>query len=301
MSYFVEHTLNRCHDLWEMFSPKNSVFDTWDFRYSFWLGYQHRPHFIVLSEGNEIVGMLPLWYESDKEKYFWFGSWWQEDNTFFVKDSKYIRHLLSLSPTPLHINAITSDSIAGSCGILNFWEDDPKFILRLQGMRSAEDFLITLNSKKRYNIRRDCKLIESQHPEVIFDRFDDFDNLIELSKRRFAQKGEETDWEDPRRIKTFREVIRRGLLKDMYTVRMITVVIKGKIAAVDLITMCNGTYAPLKCGYDVRCFPGIGNFVNVLEINDAIRLGMEKIDFLEVNYGWKDKWFESVPLFYYEK
>jgi hypothetical protein len=82
---------------------------------------------------------------------------------------------------------------------------------------------------------------------------------------------------------------------------MIIVKIKDEIAGIDLIALYRKTYFCLKCGYDVENFPGIGNFVNLLEIDDAIRLGMEKIDFLQNSYQWKEKYFTPLELFKFEK
>jgi len=41
--------------------------------------------------------------------------------------------------------------------------------------------------------------------------------------------------------------------------------------------------------------------MNLFEIDDAISLGMKKIDFLQNNYEWKERWFEAVPLFKFRK
>jgi hypothetical protein len=82
---------------------------------------------------------------------------------------------------------------------------------------------------------------------------------------------------------------------------MVTVKIGGKIAGVDLICLFNNTYFTVKCGYDVIGFSGIGNFINLFEIDDAIKLGMKKIDFLQNNYQWKEKYFQPFPLLKYEK
>ena len=82
---------------------------------------------------------------------------------------------------------------------------------------------------------------------------------------------------------------------------MITVSIGKQAAGVDLICLCNHVYYALKCGYNVKKFPGIGNFINLLEIDDAIGLGMKKIDFLQNNYNWKSQYFEEVKLYKYEK
>ncbi len=289
-----------CKRLWYEFSSLNTIFDTWEFRYSFWKGYKHKPHFIVLKNNGENVGLLPLWYEKDKHKYFWFGSWWQEENNFFVKDEIYTPLLLSICPKPVHLNAISLDGVIKSKNFFTFKPDEPKYILKLRGFLSVEDYLMKLNSKKRYNLKRDRKLIEKVNPRIILNNFSDFELMIKLSKKRFFEKGEETDWEDPRRVETFKEVIRQGLKGKSYNVRMITVKIGKRVAAVDLVAIYKKTYSPLKCGYDVKNFPGIGNFMNLYEINYAIMLGMDTIDFLEIDYGWKDRFFDAVPLFLYE-
>ena len=42
----VIDNINDCYQLWEEFSPYESLFDTWEFRYVFWEKYQYKPHFI---------------------------------------------------------------------------------------------------------------------------------------------------------------------------------------------------------------------------------------------------------------
>lgn len=293
----VVSDIERCQVLWDEFSPKESLFDTWEFRYAFWQGYKHKPHFIVIKNGKGNLALLPLWYERDRKKYFWFGSWWQEDNTFFTKDSLYVPLLLAASPTPLHINAIDVDKVGWLAKVVEFQFDDPKYVLDLSDYSSTDDFLESLKKKKRYNLKRDRRIIEEQGPEIIYDRFSDFDKMVELSMKRFKEKGEDTDWEDPRRVKTFRQVIEMGKQGLSYEARMVTVMIGGKFAAVDLVLIYNNAYYPVKCGYNVAEFPGIGNYMNLFEIEDALSLGMKRMDFLEISYGWKDKWFQSVPLY----
>jgi len=296
LQVLVTTDLEECRRLWQEFSPQQGLFDTWEFRLAFYQGYHHQPYFLVFKTATENLALLPLWYEADKQKYFWFGSWWQEENKFFVKDDLLIPLLLAVCPRPVLLNAISDDVPAWVRRVIKFTADDPKYILDLVGLTDADDFLATFNKKRRYNFRRDRRIIISQRPQVIFDRLTDFKQLISLSKARFQQKGEETDWEDPRRVKTFAAVIRLGRQAQGFDIRMITVKIGAKVAAVDLIALCHGCYYPMKCGYNVKEFPGIGNYMNLLEINDAISLGAKKMDFLEIGYGWKDRWFTAVPL-----
>lgn len=293
--------INRCFSLWQQFSQPQNLFDTWEFRYAFWKAYQYKLHFILLKTQKENVALLPLWYEPDEKRYTWFGSVWQEENNFFVKNPVLVPLILNICPSPLFLNAISIESYNKINNFMDLKPDDPKYVLDLKKYTDVDSFLGNLKKKRRYNLRRDKRIIESQNPRILIDNFVDYTTLIELCIKRFAEKGEDTDWDDPRRIAAFKQVIELGKMGKSYAVRMITVIIKNRVAAVDLIATYNGCYYPLKCGYDVRRFPGIGNFMNLYEIDDALKLAMNKMDFLEVDYGWKNKWFDKVPLFKFEK
>lgn len=293
--------LSECKKLWEEFSPKETLFDTWNFRLAFLKGYKRSPYFLLLKNGQENMALLPLCHEEENGRYAWFGSEWQEENKFLVKDPLLIPIMLAACPSPVKLNAITSQLPDWIKDVIKLSFDDPKYILDLTSFSSSDNYLASLKKKKRHNLKRDRKIILNFNPQVILNNFSNFDELVQLSINRFRQKGETTDWIDPRRIESFRQVIRLGNKIDSYQVKMITILIGGKIAGVDLITIYKNCYSPLKCGYDVKNFPGIGSFVNLYEIDDAISLGMERIDFLEIGYGWKDKWFTQVPLLKYEK
>jgi len=300
-SFLVEifSDIEKCQTLWQEFNPQKTLFDTWEFRYAFYLGYNYKPYFLVLKNKNENLALLPLWYDSDKKTYFWFGSYWQEEVRFFAKKPEFILPLLSLAPSPLLLNAISEESFSKLKEKVKFTSDDPKYVLYLNGMKNHEDYLTCLIKNVRRDLRKDKRKILDKNPEIIFNNLSDFEFLVKLAKERFREKGEEADWEDPRRIEAFRKVIK--LSGKSYKLRMITVKIDERIAGVDLICLFNGTYYTVKCGYDVGNFPGIGNFINLFEIDDAIKLGMKKIDFLQNSYQWKNRYFDPVPLYKYEK
>jgi hypothetical protein len=295
--------LEQCYKLWQEFSPMRNLFDTWEFRYAFYLGYQYQPYFLLLKKNGENLGILPLWYEDNnfhnknKKRFVWFGSDWQEETSFYVKDKDYIPILISAAPSPLYLNAISKEGLNDLISKIPFQKDEPKYILNLRNFKNHEDFLMTLKKNTRRNLRKDRNRILKQNPEIVINNFSDFKYLVELAKNRFSQKGEKADWEDPRRIKTFEKVIE--LAGKSYQLRMLTIKIGEKIAGVDLICILNNTYFTVKCGYDVAEFSGIGNFINLFEIDDAIKLGMKKIDFLQNNYEWKAKYFKAVPLLKY--
>jgi len=295
----VVSDIDSCFRLWRKFSPKKTLFDTWEFRFAFYKAYRYKPYFLLLKNQSKELAFLPLWYEDEKKKYFWFGSDWQEEVRFFSMDPNYVPFLLLFAPSPLLLNAISQDSVRSLNGKIEFEEDESKYVLNLGGFRSHEDFLMTLKKKTRLDLRRNRRRIERQNPKIIINNFSDFEHLVRLSKERFELKNEKTDWEDPRKVEAFRQVIE--LAGKSYEIRTISVLIGNRIAGVDLIALFNKCYYTLICGYNVTDFSGIGHFFNLFEIDDAIRLGMKKIDFLQDSYEWKNNFFDPVPLFKYEK
>jgi hypothetical protein len=295
----ITSDIETCKKIWHELSPQKTLFDTWEFRYAFYLAYGFLPYFLVLKSNTENLALLPLWYDSEEKKYVWFGSTWQEEVRFFTKDFKYIPLLLQAAPSPLLLNALSLDSARPVGQMVELKPDEAKYILNLKEFSTHEDYLATLKKNGRHSLRKDRRRIEGQNPEIIINDFSYFEQLVALARKRFSQKEEPADWEDKRRIETFRQVIK--LSGASYQARMITIKIGDKIAAVDLICLLNDTYFAVKCGYNVAEFPGVGNYMNLIEIDDAIKLGMKKIDFLQNNYTWKSRWFEAIPLFKYEK
>jgi hypothetical protein len=301
----VVSEIKRCEKLWKEFSPNLTLFDTWEFRFAFYDAYKYTPYFLVLKKNGENLALLPLWYEDNNfydkniKRYTWFGSDWQEETKFFSKDKNFIPTLLSLAPTPLYLNAISKETVEELKDKIKFEEDEPKYVLSLKNFKNHEDYLKTLKKNVRRNLRKDRNRILRQNPEIVIDNLSDLNILIALSKKRFNEKGEDVDWDDPRRVRAFENVIKFS--GKSYKVRMVKVKIGEKNAGVDLICIFNKTYFAVKCGYNISEFSGIGNFINLYEIDDAIKLGMEKIDFLQNNYQWKNKYFPSVPLFKFEK
>jgi hypothetical protein len=309
LKYGIFSDIDECFALWEEFSPKDSLFDLWDFRLAFYQAYQYPLHFILLKKGVKNIGLLPLWYESGRQKYYWFGGWWPEDNKFFLKDPIFTPILLNLCPKPVYLSSLSPSvltHLVANEEFKKFTADDPKYILDLSGIKSFEDYLMKLKKSRRHSIRKGRKKIEKQNPEIIINNFADFEDLVALCLKRFQHKvacgyvDDEIDdagWEDKRRVESFRNFIKMS--GKNYDARIITVKINGRIAGVDLIAVYNNCYYALACGYDVKNFPGIGNYLNILDIEEAIQMGVRKIDFLQNSYQWKDKWFQPVSLLKY--
>ncbi|MFH1643256.1 MAG: GNAT family N-acetyltransferase [Patescibacteria group bacterium] len=295
----IVRDITQAKEIWHQFMPAQTFFDTWEFRFAFYEAYKHEPYFMVLKKDQEILALLPLWYEQEEKKYFWFGSDWQEEVRFFTKKPEHIACLLKNAPSPLFLNGIEEKSANSIKDFINFEPDSSKYILNVESFKNHEDYLVTLKKNTRRNLRKDRNHIIKLNPQITLNNFKDIEELIRLSKDRMTQKNQEADWLDPRRQETFRNVIK--FAGKSYNIKMITIKINNKVAGVDLVVLFGTTYITVKCGYNVKEFSGIGNYMNLFEIDDAINLKMKKIDFLQNNYTWKSGLFESVKLFKYEK
>lgn len=314
----VFYKLGEIRKLWEKFNPNTSAFDLWEVRDAFWRSYRFEPYFLTIirqkGEEQEILGVLPLWFNSDKDhqhivdfqKYVWFGSNWPEDNVFFVKDSEIIPLLLIAAPKPLELACIKPlaefDFLTSLPGFTN--EEDKKFFLDLSKTSTLDDFLGQLKKKKRYNLRRDRKRILAFHPKITINENSRIEDLFSLSIKRFKEQFpdepiEHSAFEDERRKNVFRNLITNA---EKHQSRLITTIINGEVAAVEFGIVYNKTYFALNSGANILKYSGLGIFSNLLVIEDALNLGCTKIDFLEGDNNWKESWnFAHVYQYQFKK
>jgi len=296
LSTRVVSDIDLCKELWQEFTPNRSFYDLWDFRFEFWKVFQYTPHFIVLSDADRNVGLLPFWHVSEEKGYFWFGDIgdtndWMEENDFWVKDPVYLKPLLAACPTPLSLVNLTKNCFKSAEGLISFQKHNPKNILNIDTFKSVEDYLMTLDRKLRGNLVRDRRTIEAQNPKIIVDQFSDFDILVQMN----ISRHEGSVFKNPQIVQVFHGLISTALEKKSFQVRMLSAYIDDKPAGFDFIFIYDGVYCPLLCANDISSFSGIGNFMSLYDIKDAITLGMKKMDFAEggENY-YKNKLFPVI-------
>lgn len=68
-----------------------------------------------------------------------------------------------------------------------------------------------------------------------------------------------------------------------------------------MIAVYKDVYYPMVCGYDVAHHSGIGSYFTIIELQDALSLGMKKMDLLEGSYGWKNRYFTPLPMYKYQR
>lgn len=297
----VHSQIEECCLLWNRFSKKESLFDLWDFRVSWLKGYRYTPYFYTIDEEDKPLAVLPLWYNEKKKRYEWFGSDWMEDNSFFAQEPLFIPLLLELLSDKARLNAI--EDVPASClNLLTVEADDEKYVKDLAGFKTMADYLAALKKKRRYNLKRDYLRIKEKNPQIEFidqASFRHFKDIIKLSKTRFnGTLKDQTDLIIKERVETYRQILKNS---GLYKVKFIKVYIRGDLAAVDLILTYRKRYYTLKGANDLARFSGLGNFMVYIEFKDAIETGFSLIDSLQIDYGWKHRFFDSKKLWQINK
>ncbi|HLL61076.1 MAG TPA: GNAT family N-acetyltransferase [Candidatus Nitrosocosmicus sp.] len=296
----VHSDIEECYKLWDLFSPKESLFDLWDFRYAWHLSHPCIPFFYTIYQGKTPLAVLPLCYNEFHKRYEWFGTDWMEDNTFWMVEDKYINLILKVIPKPIELCAI--ESIPRDALYENvFIADEEKYIQNIQAFSSIDDYLAGLTKKHRYNLRRDVKHIESFTPRIEFvgdKNLDDFNTLVNLSLKRFEALSEPSDFTIPEKKQAFINIIKNS---GIYDVKFMKAYIKNQVVAVDLIITYKNIYNPIRGGADSNTYPGLGSFMVYENFKDAIAQKFSWVDCLQTDCGgYKKRLFNARSMMKFE-
>jgi hypothetical protein len=59
--------IDKAKELWELFSPKQTIYDDWDFRFTFYKYYQPKIFFYVGYLNDDPIGVFPLQQENNHD------------------------------------------------------------------------------------------------------------------------------------------------------------------------------------------------------------------------------------------
>lgn len=299
----VHHDLDDCLKLWNQFSPKNSLFQLWDFRLAWYQGFGYKPFFYSLHLGNQVKAVLPLWFNETEKRYEWFGGTWPEDNLFFVTEDKYLPLLLKISPSPIHLNAIDKEKnnlIINNQSQFQFKDDYPKYILNIENLKTMDDYLLTLNKKSRHQLRYFYKKFNDYQSKLIIlngDQSQLLSKLKDLSIIDF-ERNDVSEYRKPQRMKTFEMIYKN---QKEYQVLTFLVYIQNLLVSYDIIATYKNNFYILTGASDLLRFPGANSYITYLEIEYALKNKFQLIDCMQVDYNWKHKFFSSKPMLKFEK
>jgi len=277
--------INECRDLWRKLMPSVLVSDLWEVRNCFHAHYGHSPRFIVAEEFGRVVGFLPLsWNEETGEyNYFpgetWEGKTWLEQNRIVANNSAALKAMLASLDGSYQLRYLRnegdwsgSDERVDEVGYL--------FIPETFGY-DVNRYFETFSHKTAKKLKKELAAWDRYSVEWRIDREEDFELLCEMNRSRF---GRQSYFYDSRFLESFRSLMQ--LLRDRGWLRIVTVIVDGEPAAVDLGSLYNGMLTMLAGGTNEK-FLGIAKVINMHHINYACENKLDSVDFLCGDFNWK--------------
>lgn len=289
--------------LWRELSPNKTIFDEWDFRYSFYK-YLPLPICFLAAYSSEIagefkilVGLLPL-QKHPKHGFEFFAEDPCEENHPFIKPGyEYIiPELYNATPGPAKAYDISGDDDFTKSLPL----EDYKYVLPLAGMQSFSDFLdVRLNSKRRRSLIKEISVAEKRDVivEIITNPLDlklfalEFlfgFNAVNFGEESYLLENDRAPWRD--------------LMSLNFNWRMVVLTIAGIIQATSLSVLHNNKWHYLITGVNYNSFPGLGKYLVKVNIEAAITAKAEFFDAGLGDCGWKNLWhFDKISQYNFVK
>ena len=281
-----------CRELWEHFSPKQILWDLWDFRYCFHTE-NFRFNFIAGFEGKNKTGLLPLVFSNDEKYYTYFGEEFPEQNRFLLKDKKNIGLFLEQCPRGTSIVYINSEEAK----YYEFKPDEKRYFLGLaKHGNNFENYLKSFANKHRKNLNYDLKKLKEGGYDLEHNNVSDFETLVELNTLKF---GVESNYSSESFVSSMSELIDSALR--MGALDMISLKISNKVEAVGLGVFYNNVYYVLSSGRNVE-IKNLGKLMVAEQIKSAIANKCSEVDFLSTEANWKELWnLDSEQMYKFEK
>lgn len=271
--------------LWQKVMPTELVSDLWEFRLCFHRHYNRPLRFIVAEDDGEIVGFLPLSWVEEKNSfaYFpgetWQGKTWLEQNRIICRDDQVLGAMMQACPSQYHLRyLLPQNGVAELSRIV----DEIGYLFHPPDFGYEMENYFGLFSHKTYKkITRDIGKIKESGIAYRYDDMADFEFLVKMNTDRFEQNSY---FYDTRFRESFRDVM--CLCRDNGWMRLTTILVDNRIAAVDLGCVYNNVYTLLGGGTSAD-FPGIAKLINLHHMEYACQRRFDRADFLCGDFAWK--------------
>lgn len=273
---------------WDFFSPEQTIYDFWDFKYIHFKYFNTELRFLVGFLDKKPIGLLPLQFDKDKKLFQFFGGINMECNHVFI-DEKYIE-FEDLFYQHLDKNfCLTNISFKNISKFKeqNFIEQDKRFFLDLNSFADIEEYYSKYFSRKsKNNLKSQFRKILANNLEVIEENLIDLDLLFDFNLKKF---GSESTFVKPYRKEIYRDLIS---LKGV-GVEFLTFIVDGKKQGVSLALNYKKYFSRRLFGVSPDGVSNLWKYIIIKNIEKSKQLGSSIFDIGTGDYGWKESWHFS--------
>lgn len=281
-----------CQRLWRELMPAELVSDLWEVRDCFHREYRHQCRFVVAEEHGRIIGFVPLSYNEETEiyNYFpgetWEGKTWLEQNRIIARDRRTLELMLATLDAPHQLRYLRTDTAwrygddaVDEIGYL-FFPDQFDF--------KVERYFDLFSHKSAKRLKKELAGWDDRNVELRINQIDDFELLCQMNRSRYGRLSYFTD---DRFLQSFRNLVE--FLDQRGWLRIVTLLVDGEPAAVDMGSLYNGMLTMLAGGTNAA-FPGIAKLINMHHFQYACERRLDSVDFLCGDFNWKTQ-FHLTP------
>ncbi len=286
-----------CRDLWTKLWPQTCFFDLWRVREIFAESFARNPYFLIAEENDRASGLLALASLGEQRQFVFFpGEIWQsktwiEQNRIPVRHEAMRDELLSAIPGEAYLRYLTPEPEPALGSEFQLDEENFRFFPRLHGY-SFDMYMKEFSHKSQKNLAREMEKLKSYGVTYRFDHLPDIDRLLELNLGAY---GDYSYFADPRFMQAFTRLC--VWLSKQKMLRITTIMLGGRVAAIDAGAVWNGQYTVLAGGTHGD-FPGVAKLINFHHLRWACSERFEVVDFLCGDFGWKKRFhLQACPLY----
>jgi hypothetical protein len=301
LSITVCRDLEEAQRLWQKHWPRHCLFDLWPVRACFQDQFKNPPYFLVAARGEKVCGLLALSWIGE-EGYFghfpgelWQGKTWLEQNKIIAADSRVASALMAHLPWETRIRYLVPDDhlhLAAPAAVdeIGYLFFPQQFDYRFEAYQRS------FAGKTRRKIRSELDRLNDRGVAYRYDHWADMDMMLRLNLDRYREQSYFSDGRFLRAVENL-----AAWLRDQGLLRLTTVLVGGRVAAVDMGAVWNGTYTVLAGGTHPD-FPGIAKLINFHHLEWACARHIPLVDFLCGEFNWKDRFrLAARPLYTIEK
>jgi len=282
--------LEAARRLWLCQWPRFGLFDLWPVRACFQGPFGRRPLFLAAERSGETVGLLALsWIE--EEGCFghfpgetWHGETWLEQNRIVARDAEVRQELLDHVPGPVRLRYLSPEAVQTGAEV-----DEVGYLFFPRRYNCSFDtYLQEFSGKSRKKLGRELDAVKTPGLAYRYDRLADVEHVFSLNLSAFEERSY---FHDDRFLSSVEALV--AWLEGQGMLRVTTVLLGGKVAAVDIGAVWGSSYTLLAGGVSPD-FPGVAKLINFHHLEWACARGLEVVDFLCGDFGWKAR-FHLTP------